>query len=294
MKKLFGGLKITWPKLILFAVICGVYTAVMALKVPDGISFRDIAISYEWWILFAILIIVNSTSPLDSALKTFVFFLISQPLVYLVQAPFHPQGFGLFTTYYRFWFFMTLLTFPMAYVGYYMKKDKWWGLLILAPMLVFLGWHYSSFLSYTITYFPYRILSTVFCAVTMILYPLYIFHDKKIRTAGLILSLVLLLAGTVYGVMNHSATAYDTEILYSDGQTAGVAFDDSYKVSLADDAFGAVDIQYDEQFDCYKVHAVFTKYGDTQLVLEAPDGTQYVYDLTVGSYTYDIKQHSGS
>jgi hypothetical protein len=127
----------------------------------------------------------------------------------------------------------------------------------------------------------------------MILYPLYIFHDKKIRTAGLILSLVLLLAGTVYGVMNHSATAYDTEILYSDGQTAGVAFDDSYKVSLADDAFGAVDIQYDEQFDCYKVHAVFTKYGDTQLVLEAPDGTQYVYDLTVGSYTYDIKQHSG-
>ena len=61
MKKLFGGLKITWPKLILFAVICGVYTAVMALKVPDGISFRDIAISYEWWILFAILIIVNST-----------------------------------------------------------------------------------------------------------------------------------------------------------------------------------------------------------------------------------------
>ena len=86
MKKLFGGLNITWPKLIVFSVICGVYAGVMALlPITADTSFRDISISFEWWILFAIIIIVNSRSPLDSVCKVFVFFLISQPLVYLVQ-----------------------------------------------------------------------------------------------------------------------------------------------------------------------------------------------------------------
>ncbi len=31
MKQLFGGMNLTWKKLIIFAVIAGVYTAVMAL-----------------------------------------------------------------------------------------------------------------------------------------------------------------------------------------------------------------------------------------------------------------------
>lgn len=38
---------------------------------------------------------MNSKDPLDSALKTFVFFLISQPLVYLVQVSFSEMGWGL-------------------------------------------------------------------------------------------------------------------------------------------------------------------------------------------------------
>ena len=76
MKKLFGGLNITWGRLILFAVICGVYTGVMAmLPITRDTSFRDISTTFECWILFAIIIIVNSKSPLDSVLKVFVFFL---------------------------------------------------------------------------------------------------------------------------------------------------------------------------------------------------------------------------
>ena len=74
MKTLFGSLRITWPRLLLFAVICGVYTGLMAqLPAAKDTSFQDIAISLECWILFAILIIVNSTSAIDAALKVFVF-----------------------------------------------------------------------------------------------------------------------------------------------------------------------------------------------------------------------------
>ena len=82
MKKLFGQLNLTWPKLVIFAVIAGVWTGAMAaLPFTKDTSFADISISFEWWVLFGILIIVNSQSPVDSALKCFVFFLISQPLV---------------------------------------------------------------------------------------------------------------------------------------------------------------------------------------------------------------------
>ena len=89
IKKLFGEVNMTWPKVIIFAVVTAIYTALIN-QVPflKDTSFRDIAISFECWILFAIIIIVNSKSGLDSALKTFVFFLISQPLIYLIEVPF--------------------------------------------------------------------------------------------------------------------------------------------------------------------------------------------------------------
>jgi len=86
VKKLFGGIDLNWKKLIIFAIIAGVYTAIMAmLPITKNTSFADIAISFEVWILFGILIIMNSKSAKDSALKCFIFFLISQPLVYLTQ-----------------------------------------------------------------------------------------------------------------------------------------------------------------------------------------------------------------
>ena len=86
MKKLFGGIDLNWKKLIIFAIIAGVYTAIMAmLPIAKDTSFADITISFEVWILFGIFIIMNSKSAKDSALKCFVFFLISQPLVYLIQ-----------------------------------------------------------------------------------------------------------------------------------------------------------------------------------------------------------------
>ena len=77
MKKLFGEIDLTWKKIILFAIVAGVYTALMALiPITKDTSFRDISIQFEWWILFGILIICNSKSPLDSSLKCFVFFCI--------------------------------------------------------------------------------------------------------------------------------------------------------------------------------------------------------------------------
>ncbi len=290
MKKLFGGINMTWKKVILFAILCGVYTGVMALiPATKDTSFRDISISFEWWILFAILIIVNSKTPLDSALKVFVFFLISQPLVYLVQVPFSPDGFGLFR-YYPAWFEWTLLTFPMAFVGHYMKRDKWWGLLILAPMLLFLGFHYLGFFGEAVHFFPNHLLSALFCAVTLIVYPMFIFRDKRIRIAGLILSILILIAASVYGVLDQRSHTYDTSLLSSGGEICAVDYDDSYKVYLEDPSFGDVHIGYEEKIESYLVYASFKKTGDTVLVLEAPTGEKYYYDLSVERDSYTVRK----
>ena len=288
VRKCFGSLNLTWPVIIAAAVITGAYTAVMALlPAARDTSFADISISFEWWILFGILIIVNSKTPWESALKCFVFFLISQPIVYLIQVPFSRLGWGIFV-YYPQWFAFTLLTFPMGFAGYYLRKEKWWSMLILGPILVMLGYHYYGFFRETISFFPNHLLSAIFCVATMLIYPVFIFSDKRLKIAGLALSGVLIAAATV-AVLAGGRTAYETTILTSGGQH-GVEYDDSYSVSLEDEAFGEVEIVYLDGIECYAVKARFTKTGDTKLILEAPDGSRRYFALTVGRDTYKIEE----
>ena len=287
IKKLFGGINLTWPKLIVFAVIAGVFTAVMAI-IPalHYTSFHAITVTFEVWILFGIFIIMNSKSNLDSALKCFVFFLISQPLVYLLQVPFSWQGWGLFQ-YYRYWFIWTLLCFPMGFIGYYMKKDKWWGYLILFPMIALTASSYVTYFSDFQFYMPKFVLITLFCACAMILYPVLIFHNKKIRVAGAAIGAVLVIALTVLCLMN--PPVYSTEIM---GNTEEHPFDDSYTVSLADEKLGSVEIIYIDSIENYMVHADFKKAGDTVATLTSPMGEKTEYDLHIERDTYEVTKRT--
>ena len=154
-------------------------------------------------------------------------------------------------------------------------------------MLVLLAYHYAGFLSESISFFPNHLLSAIFCAVTMIAYPLCIFEKKQLRTAGLILSLVLLIGVTVF-VLAQGRTAYETDVL-SNGGSLGAEFDDTYTAELADPAYGEVSIRYEEGIEDYMVHARFTKTGSTELILTAPDGTQQRFAIEIGRDTYDIE-----
>ena len=284
MKKIFGGIDLSWKKLILFSILAGVYTAVMCLiPMTKDTSFRDITISFEVWILFGIFIIMNSKSAKDSAFKCFVFFLISQPLVYLVQDLVNHSN--LFLTYYRFWILWTLACIPMGFIGYYMKKDRWWGLCILVPMLVFLGIHYGGFLGEAIFYFPRHLLSALFCVATMILYPLCIFHNRKIKYTGFAISCVLIL-GMTFVTLSNKIT-YNTILLVSSVENGNV-FDDSYTVYLENDKMGEVSIEYDESFESYRIDAEFKRAGKTNLVLEDKNGNKTIYELDVQRNSYDI------
>ncbi len=286
LKSIFGEIDLNWKKLIIFAIIAGVYTAVMAiLPITNNTSFADITISFEVWILFGIFIIMNSKSAKDSALKCFIFFLISQPLVYLIQDVINHSN--LFVTYYRYWFYWTLLTIPMGFIGYYMKKDKWWGLLILTPILFLLGFHYKSFLGQTIYGFPYHILSTLFCLVTLLLYPICIFSNKKVKIVGVILSILIILIMTIITLLYK--TVYNTTVLVNGGKT-GATFDDSYNVYLDDSKYGNVYIVYNESLEDYVVNAEFQKTGKTNLILEDSTGNKTIFEIDIKDSSYDINK----
>lgn len=286
IRRLFGGLKLTWGRLAVFAAAAGVYTGAMAmLPAVRDTSFHDIAMTFEWWVLFGVMIIMNSASSRDAAAKCFVFFLISQPLVYLVQAPFHPEGLRLFR-YYPGWFVWTLLVIPMGYIGYMMKQERWWALLILAPVLVFLGFHYEGFLSSAASSFPRHLLSALFCAATMLLYPLCLFERRRLRRIGLIISVMILLVMTPVA-LSDGKEPYSAEVMYSSAD--GIAFDDSCRAYLTDEACGRAEIVYDEELDAYCIRVEFAEAGETQLILEYPDGTEKAFALTVGESTYDLQ-----
>ena len=138
MKKIFGGIEMTWLRVILFAVFTAVITAaLLLLPVFSDSPLRLMGVQYDWWILFAILLISNCKKPLEAGLKCFVFFLISQPLIYLLQQPF--ASIDLLRTYYGRWFIMTLLTFPGGMIAYQILRKEFWSALILAVAGVYLG-----------------------------------------------------------------------------------------------------------------------------------------------------------
>ena len=285
LKKAFGGLNLTWPKVIIAAVAAGVFTAAMAI-IPGlhDTSFSAITVTFEVWILFGILIIMNSRSNLDSALKCFVFFLISQPLVYLLQVPFSWQGWALFG-YYKYWFIWTVLCFPMGYVGYYMKKGKWWGYLILLPMIVLTAYSYFTYFSDFLFSRPHYILISLFCICAMILYPIAIFEDRTIRAVGAAVSAAAIIGVTVLCLLN--PPVYSTEIMASGD---ACEFDDTWSVSLSDERYGDVEIRYMENIDAFMVHADFKRAGKTVLTLAAPNGEKAEYDLTIEMDRYDVSK----
>ena len=192
--KLYGGINFTWPKLIMFAVGAAVLTSIfLIVPIFKDTSFAKMGETLEAWIFLAIIIIANSKKPLESALKTFVFFLISQPLIYLIQVPFNWQGWGIFQ-YYKFWFILTLCTFPAAYIGWYIKKKNWLSLVILMPILILLALIAKDGINHVIYEFPHLLLMVVFCIAQILLY-LYVFTESVAqKIAGLLAPIVVVAA----------------------------------------------------------------------------------------------------
>lgn len=188
--KWFKTQKMSWGKVILFAVASAVLTAVLNLMpLLRNTSFQDIAINPECWILFAVFIIVNCSDWREAAVKTFVFFLISQPLIYLIQVPFTKMGFGLFQ-YYKYWFIVTVLTLPGAAIAYQVRRKDWLSVAVLSVATAFLGYMAATYFWAVKASFPNHLLSMCFCIALALFFVFTLLERKTHRIAAVIIIVV--------------------------------------------------------------------------------------------------------
>ena len=207
-EKIFGGIDLSWPKVVISAVVIGVLVGfLMAVSGLKDTAFQDIGVIFYWWVLFGVIIIMNSKSNLDSALKCFVFFLISQPLIYLVQVPFSYMGWGLFG-YYKYWFIWTILTIPMGYIGYFMKKNEIAAAVILAPALVLVG--FEGAINFPLVSEKPDLLFRLFMTILISLALIFGVLKGKMRIVGVLVPIMVFSIG-FFGHKNEAevnATSY--------------------------------------------------------------------------------------
>ena len=268
--KLYGGIRLTWPGVILYAVGTAILTTIfLVVPIFQGTSFVRMGETLEAWIFFAVILIANSKTPLESATKTFVFFLISQPLIYLFQVPFSWQGWGLFQ-YYKFWFIVTLLTFPAAYLGWYIQKKNWLSLLILMPVLFLLAYLCEDGIKHVIHQFPYLLIMVVFCIAQIFLY-LYTFTRKI--SQKLVGALVPIAIIAVMMLIPKNVEFFSSQFLPDDPvltENAVVTVEDTGVAEIAVSGTG------EESTVLIHAHA----YGSTSFTIQDGD-KEYLYDLRI-------------
>lgn len=209
MKRLFE-MKMGWKRVLIFAVVSALAAALLnCIPFLDGSSFTAPAETLELWIVLALVILINCGSTKEAVVKTFVFFLVSQPLCYLIEVPFKAEGWGLFR-YYPYWGIYTLLTIPGAAVAYRVKKGDVPAALILSVanlLMIVTGMSRIGFVLYE---FPRQLLSLLFCLLSPVLLILCLLKEKRSRTVGFLLAAAILI-GSIFAYVIFPR---DTELSY--------------------------------------------------------------------------------
>ncbi len=182
----------TWLKVILFAVITGAYTGlIMLVPALNNTSFQDIGTYYEWWVIFAVIIVVNCKKNWEAMLKCFVFFLISQPIVFAVEVLFNHITVDQAIQYYRIWLIPTILTIPGGFIAFHCKKQNTLGAIVLGlgnTIQFVLSVMYIVFCARD---FPHHILSLLVSFASIFVMSFAIQKEKKNRLISLILPVAL-------------------------------------------------------------------------------------------------------
>lgn len=200
MNKLYGKIKMSWGRVILFALIAGIYTGlIMLVPFLKETSFQDIGIGYEWWVVFAVILVVNCEKSWDAALKCFVFFLISQPLVYAVEIIFGDLTLYMGWYYYRtIWLPATLLTLPGGFIAYFCKKQNMLGAFILGLGNTILGLMGLTYFAMAYQSFPYHLLSGLFSVAAIFVQSIFIQKDWRKCFVAILIPVVLVMTFAIY------------------------------------------------------------------------------------------------
>lgn len=167
MKKWIRKEQLSYKDVVLFALVSGIITGMIldveVLKI-DAImdnSLFNIGICFEFWVFATMLIVCRTKKPLEASCKVFLYFLISQPLVYLVKVPVDPRGWAVFADY-TGWFVWTVLTFPGAFIAWYTNRKNNLGIAIFMVAILFLSYEFAQHFYVLIHHPPFQILACGF------------------------------------------------------------------------------------------------------------------------------------
>ena len=271
LKKLFGGIEMTWPRVIVSAVLIAAYTAVMLLlPVTQDTSLRDIGGDIPCWIIFAMIIISNCKTPKEAAAKTFVFFLISQPLIYLFQVPFSSLGWGLFG-YYPPWAMWTVLTIPMSLIGWHTRKKGWLAPVILSAMLILLADCGTGYFQTALYFPPYQILSGIACVLFIVMLICGILQERKQRILAWAVCAVTAAVSVIMMIGNGFSSC---NVMLPEG----VSYSDCAAVSVSDPSAAKAYLDDARQ----EVRIEIKKEKETELTVTGKDGS------LLGRYTVSV------
>ena len=132
--------------------------------------------------------------------------------------------------------------------------------------------------------FPKHIINLLFIISSFIIYPLFLFNNKKLNYIGLIISIIIMIIFGFKPTINPST--YDTSIKCSD---ENIIFDNTYKAYLEDSKYGNLKIKYNNSIESYCINASFKKQGDTKVILEDSNGNKKYYNIHIGKMTYSLE-----
>ena len=284
LKKLFGGLNITWPVIVVGAIVAGVYTGLMA-QAPyvQDTSLTDICATFEWWVFFAAIIVTNAKTPWESALKCFVFFLVSQPLVYLVQVPF--SGWGIMG-YYKNWILWTIATLPLGFAGWYIKKNNIAAVVVMAAGSAFLAFHAATFLNKAISNPPWHILSFLFCVCLILAMIFGCFEPGKLRKLSLAIAAAFLALSLFFTLRPQIDITYN--LAYFD---EGIDINANCQISSSDESVATAEIVELSEGN-YSATIHFRNTGACSITFTDDDGNEHVYSASCAKNDekgYDIE-----
>ena len=260
VKKYFGNFNMSWTRVIILSVVTAVYTALInQVGFLKDTSFRDIAIAFECWILFAVFIIVNCEKIWEAVLKCFVFFLISQPLIYLIEVPF--LGFEVFR-YYKYWFIMTLLTIPGAAIAFLLKKKNILSVVVLCVANAYLAYMSVHYFNVSLFAFPHHLLSSLFC-IALSFFFIFVLLDKKNHKA----------VATAFAV----AVVIISVVITSRGHKSNFYLDDGvWNAKMQGDSIVQIHIE-----DGNHVKVTAKKDGNSHIIFKNQNGEEIEYYITV-------------
>lgn len=282
LKNLFGKTKISWRFLLIFSVTVGIFVGILA-RIPlfENTSFSDIAVVLDMWIVLAIFIIVNCETRKEAVEKTFVFFLISQPLIYLTEALLSSifsgaDFFGLtgeyFNNYYFHggnWFFWTLLTLPGAALAFEIKKENLLASFILSVstgFLAFVGGY--GILNSIFRTFPNHLLNGILCLFFAFSLGFLILKSRRQKIINLAISGIFAVVGIVsFSVINFSNTPKTITLEYTEGTEIS-------EIVSSDDSLVKIDIENGGKT------LIFTStgnYGSLEVEAKDKNGEKHLY-----------------